>query len=70
MATEQDLHQAFINYLTLTLSNPPEEGVDPKLVEWTARYLEKKEFTSVDTPAQGTFEGKAFADIQKQHGVE
>ena len=70
MSTEQDLHQAFIDYLTRTLTNPPEEGVDPKLVEWTARYLEKKEFDTVTPPPEGSFEANAMDKIKAKHGVE
>ena len=70
MSTEQDLHQAFIDYLTRTLTNPPEEGVDPKLVEWTARYLEKKEFSSIATPPEGSFEEDRVSKMKKDLGVK
>ena len=70
MASEQELHTAFIKYLTVTFTSPPDEGVDPKVVEWTARYLEKKEFDSVSTPPEGSFEAKAMANIKAKHGVE
>ncbi len=70
MATEQELYQSFITYLTDIFNNPPEGGVDPKLVEWTARYLDKKEFSSVPTPQDGTFDGNMFDKIKKEHGVE
>ena len=70
MATEQDLHQALINYLTLTLNNPPEEGVDPKVIEWAARFLEKREFTSISTPPPGSFEEDRLGKLKTKHGVE
>ena len=69
MATEQDLHQAFINYCTTYLTDPPEQ-VDPKIVEWVARYLEKKEYTSVSTPPPGSFEEDRLGKLKTKHGVE
>ena len=69
MATEQDLHQAFINYLTDQLTDPPEGGVDPKLVEWAARYLDKREYHSVPTTSQDEFVAGKLAEVRKEHGV-
>ena len=68
MSTEQDLYNAFIDFTTKYLTTPPEE-VDPKIIEWVARFLDKKGYGSVPTPPQGSPEGKAFAKIQKEHGV-
>lgn len=70
MSTEQDLHQALINHLTKTLNHPPEGGVDPKIVEWSVRFLEKKEISSIAPPPEGSFEDDKVAKLKKDLGVE
>ena len=70
MSTEQDLHQAFVDYLTTYLTTCPPLDVEPKIIEWVARFLEKKEFDSIPNVAAGSQEEKAIDKIKKQHGVE
>jgi len=69
-STDQELHQAFLNFTTNYLNSPPEGGADAKIVEWVARYLEKKEFSSVSTPVDNSFEANAMDKIKAKHGVE
>jgi len=70
MATQQDLHQAFIDYGVSYLNETDTTEVDPKIFESIYKYLDKKEFDSVSKPQDGSFEGKAFDKIKAQHGVE
>lgn len=70
MATEQDLHQAFVDYLTSCLLESDPNSVDPKIVEWVARFLDKKEFDSLPTPPENSFEADRLEKLKTKLGVD
>ena len=69
MSTQDDLHQAFLDFSTQYLGAVEKAEVDPKVFESIYKYLDKKEFSTAPKPTTGSFEEGALEKIKKKHGV-
>lgn len=69
MATEQDLHQAFIDFAHTYLSDTVSTSVDVKMVDIISKYLEKKDISSLAQPSEG-FEADKVDALQVKLGVK
>lgn len=69
MATQDELHQAFIDWLTSYLLETDTGTEDAKIIEIASKYLDKKEYSAAASPVPGSFEEGALDKIRKQHGV-
>lgn len=66
MTSESALQQAFLTFSTAYLNMPPEEGVDPKIFEAIGKVVLRMDFSSVPTPAAGSFEEKKMEELKAQ----
>lgn len=69
-STQDDLHQAFLNFSTQYLKATEGSEVDSKVFESIYKYLDKKEFATAPTPSAGSYEEGALAKVKKKHGID
>lgn len=70
MATEQDLHQAFINFSYNYLNVTESGDVDVKMVDIISKYLDKKKFDALPDQPDGSFEADKVDALQVKLGVK